>query len=101
MKKKKFLVFRDLLGTSGQWLYLYARSKEDIERRFPEFYLFDVPPKSFDAAEAQIIENDPDRLIFDIDNLHGLLKDYVENRQKNNYLYQHPDKKRPFVDFEP
>ena len=100
MKKKKFLVFRDL-DTSGQWLYLYARSKEDIEQRFPEFYLFDVPPKRFDAAEAQIIENDPDRLIFDIDNLHGSLKDYVENRQKDNYIYQNPDKKRPFVDFEP
>ena len=98
MKKKKFLVFQSLLGTSGQWLYLYARSKEDIEQQFPEFHLFDVPPKSFDAAEAQIIENDPDRLIFDIDNLHGSLKDYVENRQKNNYLYQNPDKKGPFVD---
>ena len=97
MKKKKFLVFRDL-GTSGQWLYLYARSKEDIERRFPEFYLFDVPPKRFDAAEAQIIENNPDLFIFDIDNLHGLLKDYVENRQKDNYIYQNPDKKGPFVD---
>jgi hypothetical protein len=100
MKKKKFLVFRDL-GTSGQWLYLYARSKEDIERRFPEFYLFDVPPKRFDAAKAQIIENDPDSRVFDIDNLHGRLKDYVENRQKDDYIYQNPDKKRPFVDFEP
>ena len=100
MKKIKFLVFRDL-STSGQWLYLYARSKEDIEQQFPEFYLFDVPPKRFDAAKAQIIENDPDSRVFDIDNLHGRLKDYVENRQKDNYLYQHPDKKGPFVDFEP
>jgi hypothetical protein len=99
MKKIKFLVFRDL-STSGHWLYLYARSKEDIERRFPEFYLFDVPPKRFDAQAAQTIENNPDIFIFDIDNLHGLLKDYVENRQKDNYLYQHPDKKGPFVDFE-
>ena len=97
MKKKKFLVFEDL-GTSGQWLYLYARSKEDIERRFPEFYLFDVPPKRFDAAEAQLIEKHPDLFIFDIDNLHGLLKDYVENEQKDDYIYQNPDKKRPFVD---
>ena len=100
MKKIKFLVFRDL-STSGQWLYLYALSKEDIERRFPEFYLFDVQPKRFDAQAAQTIENNPDIFIFDIDNLHGLLKDYVENRQKDNYLYQHPDKKGPFVDFEP
>ena len=97
MKKKKFLVFRSW-GTSGQWLYLYARLKEDIERRFPEFYLFDVPPKSFDAAKAQLIEKHPDLFIFDIDNLHGLLKDYVENRQKDDYIYQNPDKKRPFVD---
>ena len=97
MKKKKFLVFRDL-DTSGYWLYLYARSKEDIERRFPEFYLFDVPPKRFDAAKAQLIEKHPDLFIFDIDNLHGLLKDYVENRQKDNYIYQNPDKKGPFVD---
>ena len=97
MKKKKFLVFRDL-DTSGYWLYLYARSKEDIERRFPEFYLFDVPPKSFDAAKAQLIEKHPDLFIFDIDNLHGLLKDYVENEQKDDYIYQNPDKKRPFVD---
>ena len=57
MKKKTFLVFQDW-STSGQWLYLYARSKEDIERRFPEFYLFDVPPKRFDALHAQIIEVD-------------------------------------------
>ena len=98
MKKKKFLVFQSLLGTSGQWLYLYARSKEDIERRFPEFYLFDVPPKSFDAAKVQLIEKHPDLFIFDIDNLHGLLKDYVENRQKDDYIYQNPDKKGPFVD---
>ena len=97
MKKKKFLVF-EYLGTSGQWLYLYARSKEDIERRFPEFYLFDVPPKRFDAEAARSVENNPDIRIFDIDNLHGLLKDYVENRQKDNYIYQNPDKKRPFVD---
>ena len=97
MKNKKFLVFRDL-STSGQWLYLYARSKEDIERRFPEFYLFDVPPKRFDAAKAQLIEKHPDLFIFDIDNLHGLLKDYVENEQKDDYIYQNPDKKRPFVD---
>ena len=100
MKKKKFLVFEDL-GTSGQWLYLYARSKEDIERRFPEFHLFDVPPKRFDAEAARGIENHPDSRIFDIDNLHGRLKDYVENRQKDDYIYQNPDKKRPFVDFEP
>ena len=39
---------------SGQWLYLYARSKEDIERRFPEFYLFDVPPKRFDAKREAL-----------------------------------------------
>lgn len=100
MKKKKFLVFQDS-GTSGYWLYLYARAKEDIERRFPEFYLFDVPPKRFDAEAAQTIENNPDLFIFDIDNLHGLLKDYVENRQKDDYIYQNPDKKGPFVDFEP
>jgi hypothetical protein len=97
MKKKKFLVFQDS-GTSGYWLYLYARAKEDIERRFPEFYLFDVPPKRFDAEAAQTIENNPDLFIFDIDNLHGLLKDYVENRQKDDYIYQNPDKKGPFVD---
>ena len=100
MKKKKFLVFQSW-GTSGQWLYLYARSKEDIERRFPEFHLFDVPPKRFDAEAARGIENHPDSRVFDIDNLHGLLKDYVENRQKDDYIYQNPDKKRPFVDFEP
>ena len=97
MKKKKFLVFQDS-GTSGYWLYLYARSKEDIERRFPEFYLFDVPPKRFDAEAARSVENNPDIRIFDIDNLHGSLKDYVENRQKDDYIYQNPDKKRPFVD---
>ena len=97
MKKKKFLVFQSW-GTSGQWLYLYARSKEDIERRFPEFYLFDVPPKRFDAEAARSVENNPDIRIFDIDNLHGSLKDYVENRQKDNYIYQNPDKKGPFVD---
>ncbi|MDG1813540.1 MAG: hypothetical protein P8H28_06065 [Porticoccaceae bacterium] len=100
MKKKKFLVFQDL-STSGQWLYLYARSKEDIERRFPEFHLFDVPPKRFDAEAARGIENHPDSRVFDIDNLHGLLKDYVENEQKDHYVHRHPDKKRPFVDFEP
>ena len=100
MKKKKFLVFQDS-GTSGYWLYLYARAKEDIERRFPEFYLFDVPPKRFDAEAARSVENNPDIRIFDIDNLHGSLKDYVENRQKDDYIYQNPDKKRPFVDFEP
>jgi hypothetical protein len=99
MKKKTFLVFQDW-STSGQWLYLYARSKEDIERRFPEFYLFDVPPKRFDAEAARSVENNQDIRIFDIDNLHGLLKDYVENHQKNNYLHRHPDKKGPFVDFE-
>jgi hypothetical protein len=100
MKKKKFLVLIDFIGTSAQWLSLYARSKENIERRFPEFYLFDIPPKRFDAEAARSVENNPDLRIFDIDNLHGLLKDYVENHQKNNYLHRHPDKKGPFVDFE-
>ena len=100
-KEKKFLVLVDFIGTSAQWLSLYARSKENIERRFPEFYLFDIPPKRFYAEAARSVENNPDFCIFDIDNLHGLLKDYVENHQKNNYLHRHPDKKGPFVDFEP
>ena len=97
MKKKKFIFFYDY-GTGGVWYYIYAYSKEAIEKVFPEMYVFEKPPKRFSLRDAQCIEDNPELFIFDIDNLHGSLKDYRENRQKNNYIYQHPDEKGPFVD---
>ena len=97
MKKKKFIFFYDY-GTGGVWYYIYAYSKEAIEKVFPEMYVFEKPPKRFSLRDAQCIEDNPELFIFDIDNLHGSLKDYRENRQKNDYIYQHPDEKRPFVD---
>ena len=97
MKKKKFFVFY-CYGTGGVWYYIYAYSKEAVEEVFPEMYVFETPPKRFSLRDAQCIEDNPELFIFDIDNLHGSLKDYRENRQKSNYIYQHPDEKRPFVD---
>ena len=97
MKKKKFFVFY-CYGTGGVWYYIYAYSKEAIEKVFPEMYVFETPPKRFQSRHTHVIENDPESYIYDIDNLHGLLKDYVDNEQKDNYNYQHPDKKGPFVD---
>ena len=97
MKKKKFIFFYDY-GTGGVWYYIYAYAKEAIEKVFPEMYVFEKPPKRFSLRDAQCIEDNPELFIFDIDNLHGSLKDYKENRQKNDYIYQHPDEKGPFVD---
>ena len=95
--KKKFIFFYDY-GTGGLWYYIYARSKEAIERVFPEMYVFETPPKRFRERHVQVIEANPETRIFDIDNLHGSLKDYVENRQKDDYIFQNPHMKRPFVD---
>jgi hypothetical protein len=97
MKKKKFYVFYSYT-TGGVWYYIYAYSKEAIEKVFPEMYIFEKPPKRFEPRDAEVIEKYPESYIYDIDNLHGLLKDYVDNEQKDNYNYQHPDKKGPFVD---
>ena len=95
--KRKFIFFYDY-GSGGVWYYIYARSKEAIERVFPEMHIFETPPRSFSLYDAQVIEANPELFIFDIDNLHGSLKDYVENRQKDDYIFQNPHMKRPFVD---
>ena len=81
MKKKKFIFFYDY-GTGGVWYYIYAYSKEAIEKVFPEMYVFETPPKRFQSRHTHVIENDPESYIYDIDNLHGLLKDYVDNSSK-------------------
>ena len=95
--KKKFIVFYDYT-TGGVFYYIYAHSKEAIEQVFPEMYVFDTPPKRFTERHARSIEKHATTRIFDIDNLHGTLKDYVDNRQKDDYVFQNPHKKRPFVD---
>ena len=97
LKKKKFIVFYSYT-TGGVWYYIYAHSKEAIERVFPEMYVFEIPPKRFQSHDAEAIEANPELFIFDIDNLHGSLKDYVENRQKDDYIFQNPHMKPPFVD---
>ena len=95
--KKKFIFFFDYT-TGGVFYYIYAHSKEAIEQVFPEMSVFETPPKRFTERDAKIIERHPKDFIFDIDNLHGTLKDYVDNRQKDDYIFQNPHKKRPFVD---
>jgi hypothetical protein len=95
--KKKFIFFFDYT-TGGVWYYIYAHSKEAIEQVFPEMYVFETPPKRFTERDAKTIETHPKDFIFDIDNLHGTLKDYVDNRQKDDYVFQNPHEKRPFVD---
>ena len=85
MKKKKFFVFY-CYGTGGVWYYIYAYSKEAVEEVFPEMYIFEKPPKRFEPRDAEVIEKYPERYIYDIDNLHGLLKDYVDNEQKDDYF---------------
>jgi hypothetical protein len=95
--KKKYIFFFDYT-TGGVFYYIYAHSKEAIEQVFPEMYVFETPPKRFTERDARSIEKHSATRIFDIDNLHGTLKDYLDNRQKDDYIFQNPHEKRPFVD---
>ena len=47
-------------------------------------YVFDTPPKRFTERDAKIIERHPKDFVFDIDDPYGTLKDYVDNRQKDD-----------------
>tara|TARA_B110000503_G_scaffold45907_1_gene75004 strand:- start:1494 stop:1907 length:414 start_codon:yes stop_codon:yes gene_type:complete len=91
--KKKYIAFR-IAGQGGMWMYLYADSLRDVEAKFPEFYVFDKTPKSFNSGSELWAE----QFTFDIDQPTGWLKDYFDNDQRHGYIYRNPDSKPEFVD---
>jgi hypothetical protein len=91
--KKKYIVF-SIEGQGGCWWYIYAKSAEEIERVLPEFYVFRETPRRFNKGAREWAE----RMTFDLENPTGLLKNYLENRQPNNAVFQNPCLKGDFKD---
>jgi hypothetical protein len=53
--KKKFLVVHDY-GTGGIWYYIIARSKEEIENKFPGFEVVEKEPSWLDDKTKSTFE---------------------------------------------
>lgn len=67
--KKPFLVVHDY-GQGGVWAFIHARSREEIERRFPELDIVDEVPKWMSVDEVAVLE---ERMTFDLDKPRGWL----------------------------
>jgi hypothetical protein len=88
--KQKYVVFRNE-GQGGLWMYIYATSPEEIEAAFPEFHVFDYPPRRF--LNNPSAEQCATRNTYDLDNPTGWLKHYVEHEQADDWVFQHPEQK--------
>ena len=77
-------------------MYIWACSKKDIEQRFPEFYVFEEPPRRFINGEGN---STVERLTSDLDEPADWLVRYVESEQKTNSIFKNPSLKKPFVDW--
>jgi hypothetical protein len=73
--KQRFLVLYDY-GTGGVWMFLWARSKEEIERKFSRLQVIDDPPGWLDDPRRARMECE---FTFDIDHPRGWLAEYGDN----------------------
>ena len=71
--KQKYLVVHDY-GTGGIWYYIIARSKEEIESKFPGFEVIEEEPAWLDEKTKQTLE------IHDIDD--EPVDDYLKSMMK-------------------
>lgn len=67
--KKSFLVVYDY-GQGGVWAFVKARSRAEIERRFPELEIVDKPPEWMSLAEKKRLK---EQMTFDVDQPRGFL----------------------------
>ncbi|MCH8172298.1 MAG: hypothetical protein IIA70_03210 [Proteobacteria bacterium] len=61
--KKEFLVCYNY-GSGGIWLYILARNKKEIQKKYPELKIVDERPEWFND-ERELITRE--KLYFDID----------------------------------
>ena len=79
--KRPFLVIDDY-GTGGIWMYLYARSADEITQHYPDLTVITdwrdwmTPDRLIPLLIAVGPEN-----VYDIDQPHGYLKRYGESRR--------------------
>lgn len=76
--KQRFLVLY-AYGQGGVWAFIHARSRRDIERRFPELEIVDEPPSWMSEDEIAILE---ERMTFDIERPRGFLAKLAEQRAR-------------------
>jgi hypothetical protein len=77
--KRPFLAVDDY-GMGGIWLYIDARSPEEIERVYPELKVFPEPPDFLMPDQLERIESE---LHFDIDEPpRDYLAELVEARER-------------------
>lgn len=75
-------------------MYIYASSLAEIEKKFPEFYVFEQAPSGFNRPAKIYAE----MFTSDLDDPSDWLKRYIENDQKDNNVYRNPSLKKKFVD---
>jgi len=75
--KRPFLAVDDY-GMGGVWMYVDARSAEEIVNAYPELKVFEEPPTFLDEEQLKRIESE---LHFDVDQPpHDYLAKLVERR---------------------
>ena len=77
-------------------MYIWAYSKEDIEARFPEFWVFETPPKKFESSEAA--QKYAETLTSDLYQPAVWLQRYMDFEQKDHWYFKHPNLKPPYKD---
>jgi hypothetical protein len=79
--KRPFLAVDDY-GMGGIWLFIDARSADEITRIYPELKVFPEPPEFLTGQELERVESD---LHFDIDEApRDYLADLVAAREQRN-----------------
>jgi len=79
--KRPFLAVDDY-GMGGIWLYIDARSAEEIERVYPELKVFPEPPEFLPPDQLERIESE---LHFDIDEVpRDYLADLIAARKRQD-----------------
>jgi hypothetical protein len=80
--KKKFLTVYDY-GTGGVWQYIYAESKEQLERKFPEIEVLESLPAWWAERPINVKRE------YDID---GELDEFMSLMTKQKEKYQEQNK---------
>lgn len=76
MKKRDFLVVYDY-GQGGVWAFLTARSRSEIERRFPELRVFERAPDWMSKSDLERIRA---KMSFDLDRPTGWFATFLRER---------------------
>jgi hypothetical protein len=95
MGKKKFVAVREECK-SEIWMYIWAYSAEDIEALFPEFWVFEVPPKRF--TNSEVAQEYATLFSSDLDHPAEWLQRYTDQSQKHHWYFKNPHLKPPFYD---